>query len=69
MAVLWRGEPWYWDLFAIIIEYHQRMGAGTVGHGTNMGTKRRPPKEPPWKSQVVQILEGMTFPAVRLLLS
>ena len=24
MAVLWRGEPWYWDLFAIIIEYHQR---------------------------------------------
>ena len=26
MGVLWRGEPWYWDLFTIIIEYHQRIG-------------------------------------------
>jgi len=24
MGVTWWGEPWYWDLFTIIIEYHQR---------------------------------------------
>jgi len=48
MAVLWWGEVWYWDLFTIIIEYHQGIGwrthrtarAGTVGHGKNMGTRK-----------------------------
>ena len=33
MAVLWRGEVWYWGLFTTIIEYHQRIGAGTVAEG------------------------------------
>ena len=41
IGVLWRDEVWHWDLFAIIIEYHQGIGGGPARNTTGGGPPKR----------------------------